>query len=164
MSRWDKAVFDLVPDELRGRLALAIGRVAYRAYREVLDSERWQRLEAEGARVQRLLFASTSTKDPTLPDTLYVEGFAAPMTINTMPDETLEAFHDHGKVGEPLPADGGDADEVLAAFAAVGIDIEALAAKLQSDGATAFVHSWHDLMKRIDDQVSEVTEGRAGLR
>jgi transaldolase len=157
MSRWDKAVFDLVPDELRGRLALAIGRVAYRAYREVLDSERWQRLEAEGARVQRLLFASTSTKDPTLPDTLYVEGFAAPMTINTMPDETLEAFHDHGKVGEPLPADGGDADEVLAAFAAVGIDIEALAAKLQSDGATAFVHSWHDLMKRIDDQVSEVT-------
>lgn len=157
MSRWDKAVADVVPDALRNRLALAVGLDVYRAYREVLDSERWQRLEGEGARAQRLLWASTSTKDPTAPDTLFVTGLASPNTINTMPDETLEAFHDHGTIDGVLPADGGDADAQLAEFAAAGVDVKALAAKLQADGAQAFVDSWHDLLKRIVDQTGAVT-------
>jgi transaldolase len=157
MSRWDKAVADVVPDNLRNRLALAVGLDVYRAYREVLDSERWQRLEGEGARVQRLLWASTSTKDPTAPDTLFITGLAAPLTVNTIPDETLEAFHDHGTLDGVLPADGGDADAQLAEFAAAGVDVKALAAKLQADGAQAFVDSWHDLLKRIVDQTGAVT-------
>lgn len=157
MSRWDKAVADVVPDNLRNRLALAVGLDVYRAYREVLDSERWQRLEGEGARVQRLLWASTSTKDPTAPDTLFITGLAAPLTVNTIPDETLEAFHDHGTLDGVLPADGGDADAQLAEFAAAGVDVKALAAKLQVDGAQAFVDSWHDLLKRIVDQTGAVT-------
>ena len=157
MSRWDKAVADIVPDNLRNRLALAVGLDVYRAYREVLDSERWQRLEGEGARVQRLLWASTSTKDPTAPDTLFITGLAAPLTINTIPDETLEAFYDHGRVEGSLPADGGDADAQLAEFAAAGVDVPALAAKLQTDGAQAFVDSWNDLIKRIAEQQGAVT-------
>ena len=157
MSRWDKAVADVVPDNLRNRLALAVGLDVYRAYREVLDSERWQRLEGEGARVQRLLWASTSTKDPTAPDTLFITGLAAPLTVNTIPDETLEAFHDHGTLDGTLPADGGDADAQLAEFTAAGVDVKALAAKLQADGAQAFVDSWHDLLKRIVDQTGAVT-------
>jgi len=156
MSRWDKAVADVVPDELRNRLALAVGLDVYRAYREVLDSERWQRLEGEGARVQRLLWASTSTKDPTAPDTLFITGLAAPLTVNTIPDETLEAFHDHGTLQGALPADGGNADAQLAEFAAAGVDVEALAAKLQTDGAQAFVDSWNDLIKRIAEQQGAV--------
>ena len=157
MSRWDKAVADVVPDDLRNRLALAVGLDVYRAYREVLDSERWQRLEGEGARVQRLLWASTSTKDPTAPDTLFITGLAAPLTVNTIPDETLEAFHDHGTLAGVLPADGGDADAQLAGFAAAGVDVPALAAKLQTDGAQAFVDSWNDLIKRIAEQQGAVT-------
>jgi len=157
MSRWDKAVADLVPDNLRNRLALAVGLDVYRAYREVLDSERWQRLEGEGARVQRLLWASTSTKDPTAPDTLFITGLAAPLTVNTIPDETLEAFRDHGTLTGVLPADGGDVDAQLAEFAAAGIDVQALAAKLQTDGAQAFVDSWTDLIKRIAEQQGAVT-------
>ena len=157
MSRWDKAVADVVPDNLRNRLALAVGLDVYRAYREVLDSERWQRLEGEGARVQRLLWASTSTKDPTAPDTLFITGLAAPLTVNTIPDETLEAFHDHGTLAGVLPADGGDADAQLAGFAAAGVDVPALAAKLQTDGAQAFVDSWTDLIKRIAEQQGAVT-------
>jgi transaldolase len=157
MSRWDRAVADVVPDSLRNRLGLAIGLDVYRAYREVLDSPRWQRLEGEGARVQRLLWASTSTKDPSAPDTLFVTGLASPNTINTMPDETLEAFHDHGELHGVLPADGGDVEAQLAEFAAAGVDVKALAAKLQADGAQAFVDSWHDLLKRIVDQTGAVT-------
>ena len=157
MSRWDKAVADVVPDELRNRLGLAVGLDVYRAYREVLDSERWQRLEGLGARVQRLLWASTSTKDPSAPDTLFVTGLASPLTINTMPDETLEAFHDHGELHGVLPADGGDADAQLAEFAKAGVDVKALAAKLQADGAQSFVDAWHDLLKRIVDQTGAVT-------
>ena len=152
MSRWDRAVADQVPDELRNRLGLAVGLDVYRAYREVLDSDRWQRLEGLGARVQRLLWASTSTKDPSAPDTLFVQGLASPLTINTMPDETLEAFHDHGRIGDLLPRDGGDAEAVFAEFEAAGVDVKALAAKLQSDGAAAFVDAWHDLMDRIAQQ------------
>lgn len=156
MSRWDVAVNDQVPDELRDRLGLAVGTEAYRAYRQLLDSERWQRLESAGARAQRLLFASTSTKDPKAPDTLYVSGLAAPNTINTMPDKTLEAFHDHGALQGALPTDGGGCDAELAGFADAGIDVPALAAKLQRDGADAFVSSWNDLIDHIESQSKAV--------
>jgi transaldolase len=149
ISRWDKAVMDEVPDELRDKLGIAVAKKAYRAYRELLDSERWQRLANEGARPQRLLWASTGTKDPEASDVLYVEALAAPFTINTMPDKTLNAFAEHGKVGEPLPEDGGDADEVLAQFAAVGIEEGALAKRLQEEGAETFVKSWKDLLETI---------------
>jgi len=156
MSRWDNAVKDSVSDDLRGRLGLAIGGQVYRAYRTLLASERVQRLEAAGGRMQRLLWASTSTKDPRDPDTLYVTGLAAPLTVNTMPDVTLEAFHDHGTVGAMLPADGGDADSVIARFAAAGVDVRALAATLQSDGADAFVASWKELLSVIGSQATKV--------
>jgi len=152
ISRWDVAVADEIPDELKNTLGIAIGVQAYAAYRELLDSERWQKLESEGARPQRLLFASTGTKDPEAPDTLYIEAFAAPNTINTMPDKTLLAFDDHGKVGEPLPADGGDAEEVIAAFADAGVDAKELAARLQKEGAEAFVKSWNDLLGTIESE------------
>ena len=154
MSRWDVAVLDRVPDALRGRLAVAIGLKTYHAYRELMDSERWQRLANEGARIQRLLWASTSTKDPKSPDTLYVRCLSAPHTVNTMPESTLVAFHDHGVVDAPMPTDGGDADATLAEFEAAGVDVAALGAKLQSDGAKSFIDSWNELLKRIDDQVA----------
>jgi transaldolase len=152
MSRWDVAVADEVPGELKNRLGLAIGEQAYAAYRELLDSARMQRLQNEGARPQRLLFASTGTKDPQASDVLYIEGFAAPFTINTMPDKTLLAFADHGEVGEPLAADGGDAEQVLAEFEGAGIDVKQLAARLQSEGAEAFVKSWNDLLGTIESE------------
>jgi transaldolase len=152
MSRWDKAVNPRVPPELKNRLALAVGRDTYRAYRQLLDSERWQRLENGGARTQRLLWASTSTKDPSAPDTFYVHGLSAPFTIDTIPDKTLMAFAEHGEVGEEMPADGGDCDVVLAQFAAAGVDVDAVAAELQEEGAKAFDASWRDLLKHIDEQ------------
>ncbi len=152
MSRWDAAVLDRAPEHLRDRLAIAVGLKAYRAYRELMDSDRWQRLAGRGARMQRLLWASTSTKDPKAPDTLYVHGLGAPFTIDTMPEATLLAFYDHGEVGKPMPADGGDCDATLAEFAAAGIDVDELAAKLQADGAKSFVDAWNDLMARIEQQ------------
>jgi transaldolase len=157
MSRWDVAVAHSVPAELTDQLGLAVGQATYRAYRELLNSDRALRLENAGARMQRLLWASTGTKNPEASDTLYVHGLAAPFTINTIPDKTLEAFYDHGEVGDPMPADGGDCDEVLAKFTAAGVDVQALAAKLQSDGATAFVDSWTDLMDRIAAQSRSLT-------
>jgi len=157
MSRWDVAVADQVPAALKDRLALAVGEDTYRAYRQLMNDDRWQRLENAGARMQRLLWASTKTKDPEASDTLYVHGLAAPFTINTMPDDTLQAFFDHGEVGDPMPADGGDCDTVLAEFAKAGVDTAALAQKLQSDGASSFVEAWHDLMGRIDDQCRSLT-------
>jgi transaldolase len=156
MSRWDVAVADEVPAELKDRLGLAIGKQAYAAYRRLLDSERMQRLQNEGARPQRLLFASTGTKDPEASDVLYIEGFAAPFTINTMPDKTLLAFADHGEVGEPLPPDGGDADRVLADFADAGIDARELAVRLQKEGAEAFVKSWNDLTDSISREAEKL--------
>ncbi|HEU4906864.1 MAG TPA: transaldolase [Solirubrobacterales bacterium] len=153
MSRWDVAVSEEVPDELRDKLGLAIGFRAYRAYRELLDSERVQRLMNKGARPQRLLWASTGTKDPEASDTLYIEGFASPFTVNTMPEPTLKAFADHGEVGDPVPADGGDAEETLARFGEAGIDVEALAARLQEEGKVAFVKSWDELLKSISSQL-----------
>jgi transaldolase len=152
MSRWDVAVTGEVPDELHNRLGLAIGFQAYRAYRELLDSARVQRLMNEGARPQRLLWASTGTKDPNASDTLYIEGFASPFTVNTMPEPTLHAFADHGKVGAPVPADGGDCDRVLAEFGDAGIDVAALAKRLQEEGKDAFAKSWDEMLKTIESQ------------
>jgi transaldolase len=152
ISRWDVAIHDDVPDELKNKLGVAVGKATYAAWREMLDSDRWQGLSAKGARLQRLLFASTGTKDPEAPDTLYIEAFAAPDTINTMPDKTLKAFADHGEVGDPLPADGGDAEQVFDAHREAGIDTDALALKLQKDGAEAFVKSWNELLGTIKSE------------
>jgi transaldolase len=156
MSRWDVAVKDEAPAELKNRLGLAVGFHAYRAYRELLDSPRMQRLMNEGARPQRLLWASTGTKDPEASDTLYIEGFASPFTVNTMPEPTLNAFADHGTVGDPVPADGGDCDELLAQFEGAGIGVKALAARLQEEGKVAFVDSWTDLLRSIESEREQV--------
>jgi transaldolase len=152
VSRWDVAVQDEAPAGLRNRLGIAVAKRAYRAYRELLNSERWQSLANEGARPQRLLFASTGTKDPDASDTLYVEALAAPFTINTMPDVTLHAVADHGEIGEPLADDGDDAERVLTEFAEAGVDVEALAARLQDEGKEAFDKSWRELMGTIEEQ------------
>jgi transaldolase len=157
MSRWDVAVTGEVPDALHNRLGLAIGFRAYRAYRELLDSNRMQRLMNEGARPQRLLWASTGTKDPEASDILYIEGFASPFTVNTMPEPTLHAFADHGEVGDLVPADGGNCEEVLAEFAEAGIDADALAARLQEEGKTAFVKSWNDMLESIESKRGALT-------
>jgi transaldolase len=151
ISRWDKAVMDQVPGELRDRLGIAVANRTYRAYRELLDSERWQRLANDGARPQRLLWASTGTKDPDASDVLYVGALAAPFTVNTMPEETLLAFAEHGEVTRALPADGGDSEGQLAAFAEAGVDVAALAARLQADGAKSFDDSWTELLASIAD-------------
>ena len=152
VSRWDKAVGDKVPPDLRNRLGIAIASRTYRAYRDLLASPRWRNLAAAGARPQRLLWASTGTKDPNASDTLYVEALAAPDTIDTMPEKTLCAFADHGQIRGVMAMDGGDAEAVLASFANVGIDTDALATQLQRDGARAFVTSWKELMTRIADK------------
>ena len=152
VSRWDKAVHDKVPAELRNRLGIAVARQAYRAYREVIASGRWQQLALSGARPQRLLWASTGTKDSNASDTLYIEALAAPDTINTIPEKTLRAFAEHGKIGELLPEDGGDAESEIGRFRQSGIDIEALAVQLQQDGTKQFEKSWNQLMRRIADK------------
>jgi len=153
LSRWDVAVADEISDQLRDRLGVAVGAHAYVAYRELLDSQRQQRLLNEGARPQRLLFASTGTKDPDASDVLYIEGLAAPFTVNTMPENTLNAFADHGQVGEPLSTDRGAAERALAEFGAAGIDLDALAARLQEEGKQKFVDSWNELLKTIESQL-----------
>ena len=152
VSRWDKSTMDKLPAELRNKLGPAIGRQAYKAYRDVLESERWQRLEGLGARPQRLLFASTGTKDPKASDVMYISQFAAPNTIDTMPEETLLAFADHGSVESAAPRDGGDCEQVLMAITRAGIDVMQLAADLQRDGAKAFVDSWKDLLDSIESK------------
>ena len=149
ISRWDAAVMDKVPHALRGRLGIAIAKRTYKAYRALLDSPRWQRVYNAGARPQRLLWASTGTKDPEASDVLYVKALAAPFTINTMPEQTLKSLADHGELGDILPPDGGDCEEVLAEFAKAGVDIDALAIRLQDDGAASFVKSWDELMAVI---------------
>jgi transaldolase len=154
VSRWDVAVADRVPGELRNRLGIAVGKRTYRAYRELLDSERFERLANEGARPQRLLWASTGTKDPEASDTLYVEALAAPLTVDTMPEKTLLAFGEHGRVGEPLAADGGDAEETLGAFAGAGVDVDELAATLQREGAASFAASWRELLATLSRQLA----------
>lgn len=149
VSRWDAAVAGRVPSELRNRLGIAVAKRAYRAYRELLDSPRWWRLANEGTPAQRLLWASTSVKDPGAPDVLYVEALAAPFTVDTMPDQTLEAFADHGTAGQLLSPDGGDAGQVITAFARAGVDTVSLASELQRQGTEAFVSSWQDLLAQI---------------
>jgi transaldolase len=149
VSRWDVAVKDKVRQELRNGLGIAIAMRTYKAYRDLLASKRWQKLAGAGARPQRLLWASTGSKDPAAPDTLYVEALAAPDTVNTIPEKTLLAFADHGKVKDVLPVDGGYAEAILAEFTREGIDDEALAAELQREGTEAFAASWSDLMDRV---------------
>jgi transaldolase len=146
ISRWDVAVADKVPAELINRLGIAIGQRSYKAYCELIASARYQRAMNEGARPQRLLLASTGTKDPKASDILYVKAFAAPLTVNTIPEGTLKAFADHGEVGAAMRIDGGDCEQVLAQFSKAGVDIDALAAKLQQEGAASFVKSWNELM------------------
>src|SRR3954453_9977593 len=152
ISRSDVAVHDEVPDDLKNTLGIAVGKATYRDWRRLFASDRWQGLAQKGARLQRLLFASTGTKDPEASDTLYVEAFAAPDTIDTMPDKTLKAFADHGRVGDPLPADGGDAEQVFQAHRDAGIDTDALGLKLQKEGADAFVKSWNELLETIKSE------------
>jgi transaldolase len=149
ISRWDAAVTGKLPDDLSGRLGVAVAKRTYKAYRDLLASDRWRKLAAAGARPQRLLWASTGTKDPNLPDTYYIHALASELTINTMPEKTLLAFGEHGAVGDLLPLDGGDAEDVLARIGAAGIDVDALAATLQAEGADAFVKSWDDLLACI---------------
>jgi transaldolase len=152
VSRWDGAVGDKVPQELRNRLGIAIAARTYRAHNDLLEGKRWRDLEAAGARKQRMLWASTGTKDPKAPPGLYVEALAAPDTIDTMPEKTLLAFAAGGSVKSPMRKDGGDAEQVLAEFVRAGIDIDALAARLQLDGADSFVKSWRELMQRIAEK------------
>ena len=152
VSRWDKAVSATVPADLRNRLGISIATRTYKAYRELLASSRWRGLAAAGARPQRLLWASTGTKDPTASETLYVEALAAPDTINTIPEKTLHAFAEHGELKGAMAEDGGDAEAVIAGFTRTGIDVDALATLLQRDGAKTFVKSWQELLQRIDDK------------
>ncbi|ALP52284.1 transaldolase [Candidatus Tenderia electrophaga] len=158
ISRWDVAVQDQVPDALRNRLGIAIALRTYQAYRELLATTRWQTLAEAGAQPQRLLWASTGTKDPAASDTLYLEALAAPDTINTIPEKTLLAFADHGKIRGELPADGGDADALLAEFAQAGVDIDALAGRLQEEGVDAFARSWRDLLNRVAAKAKALTK------
>ncbi|MBC7480439.1 MAG: transaldolase [Rhizobacter sp.] len=152
VSRWDVAVKQEISSPFHNRLGIAIAMRTYKAHCELLASERWQRLAAAGARPQRLLWASTGTKDPAAPDTLYVQALAAPGTINTLPEKTLLAFADHGKVGNLLPADGGYAEAVIEEFRREGVDDEALAVRLQREGVDAFATSWHALLTRIRER------------
>jgi transaldolase len=152
VSRWDRAIADKAPRELRNRLGIAIAGRTYRAHCELLASPRWRALAAAGARKQRMLWASTGTKDPAAPAGLYVEALAAPDTIDTMPEKTLLEFAAKGSVKAVMAADGGDSEQVLAAFAKAGIDVDALAARLQVEGAESFVKSWTELMKRIAEK------------
>jgi transaldolase len=152
VSRWDVAVVQKVPESLHDQLGIAIAKRTYKAYCEFLASPRWHRALNFGARPQRLLWASTGTKDPKASDVLYVKALAAPFTVNTMPDATLKALAGHGEIGPTLPADGGDCEQVLAQFTNAGIDVDALAAQLQDEGAKSFVESWNELMAVIDSK------------
>jgi transaldolase len=149
ISRWDGAVMGKVPESLNDRLGIAVAQRTYKAYRHLLDSPRWQRAYNSGARPQRLLWASTGTKDPKASDVLYIKALAAAFTVNTMPEGTLKALADHGEIGQMLPSDGGTCEATLAEFAKSGIDVGALAAQLQDEGAKSFVKSWNELLAVI---------------
>ena len=152
ISRWDVAVAGKVPANLRNQLGISIAKRTYKAYRTLIDSPRYQRVLNAGARPQRLLWASTGTKDPSASDLLYIKALAAPFTVNTMPEGTLNALAEHGDVEAILPAHGGDCEEVLTTFAKAGVDIDALATQLQDEGARSFVKSWKDLMACIESK------------
>jgi len=158
VSRWDAAVAGKVPAPLSNKLGIAIAKRTYKVYRELLASPRWQRIFNAGARPQRLLFASTGTKDPKASDVLYIKALAAPFTVNTMPEGTLKAFADHGDLGEIMPTDGGDSEAVLKQFATAKIDIDELAAKLQDEGATSFVKSWNELLNVISSKTAALQQ------
>ncbi|MHB8347752.1 MAG: transaldolase [Acidiferrobacterales bacterium] len=162
ISRWDVAVKDRVTRPLRNRLGIAIAKRTYRAYRELLASARWKRLSDAGARPQRLLWASTGTKDPDVPETLYIEALAAPDTINTLPEKTLLSFAGRGSVSTVLADDGGDAEAVIANFTRAEVDVEALASGLQHDGALSFTGSWKDLMKSIASKSAQLRQREPG--
>lgn len=156
ISRWDVAVANKVPDRLRNQLGIAIAKRTYKAARALLSSDRWRRTYNFGARPQRLLWASTGTKDPNASEVLYVNALAAPFTVNTMPEGTLKALAGRSEVGELLPPDGGDCEEVIAEFAKEGIDVDALAAQLQGEGAESFVKSWKDLLSVISSRCASI--------
>jgi transaldolase len=158
ISRWDAAVKSRVPEKLHNQLGIAIAKRTYKAYRDLLDSPRWQRAFNAGARPQRLLWASTGTKDPAASDILYIRALAAPFTVNTMPEGTLKAMADHGALGGMLPADGGDGEKVLATFASAGVNVDALASQLQDEGAKLFVDSWRELMDVIAAKSSDLAK------
>jgi transaldolase len=160
ISRWDAAVTARVPETMRNKLGIAIAMRTYKAARGLLGSPRWQRIYNAGARPQRLLWASTGTKDPAASDVLYIKALAAPFTVNTMPEGTLKALAEHGELGTILPADGGDCEEVLTAFAKAGINVDSLAADLQDQGAKSFVKSWTDLMAVIASKSSALSAAR----
>lgn len=162
VSRWDVAAAGKTPAALRNRLGIAVARQTYRAYRELLASPRWRHLAEAGARPQRLLFASTGTKDPAASDVMYLEALAAPNTINTIPEKTLLAFADHGVVSGSMPADGGDFEQTLAAFSAAGIDLAALAQQLQREGAESFSKSWNALLGSLKAKRAALKPGAAG--
>jgi len=161
ISRWDVASNKQLPAELHNKLGIAVGQQTYHAYRELLASPRWKALAAKGALPQRLLLASTGTKDPSASDTLYIGALAAPDTIDTMPEKTLLALADHGQLHGVMATDGGDADATLAQITKAGVDIDALALKLQQDGAQAFVKSWHQLLQRLADKVGSLGAAKA---
>lgn len=146
VSRWDVAVAGKVPGPLTNRLGIAIAQRTYKAYCDLIATPRYQRVLNAGARRQRLLLASTGTKDPKASDVLYVEALAAPLTVNTMPEATLKAFANHGEVGAAMGADGGACEAVLSEFGKAGVDVNALAARLQDEGAASFVNSWNELI------------------
>jgi transaldolase len=158
VSRWDKATADKLPADLRNHLGIAVGQRTYRAYREMLESPRWRHLADAGAHPQRLLWASTGTKDPEASDILYVQALAAPDTIDTLPEKTLRAFADHGRIEQVMAVDGGDADATLQRIAGAGIDIDAVATQLQHDGAQAFSKSWQQLLQRIAGKAAAIAE------
>jgi transaldolase len=160
ISRWDKAVAKQTPVEMHNQLGIAVARQTFKAYRELMTSPRYGRLANAGARPQRLLWASTGTKDPDASDVLYVKALQAPFTINTMPEETLLDFADHGEIGELMPADGGDAEATLARFAQAGVDVAALAAQLQKEGADSFVQSWNELKDCIAAKSDQLAAAR----
>ncbi|HEY3520766.1 MAG TPA: transaldolase [Rhodanobacteraceae bacterium] len=164
VSRWDVAVKDKVPPELKNRLGIAIAQRTYKAYVELLASPRWKKLEEAGALPQRMLWASTGTKDKSASDTLYIEALAAPNTINTMPEKTLMAFAEHGRVGEPMDENGGDCEQVIARFNKAGVDDAALAEQLQREGKESFDKSWSELLKRIADKAAQVSGKRSAQR
>lgn len=159
ISRWDVAANEEVGDDLQNRLGIAEGIDAYVAYRRLIESDRWLRLENEGARPQRYLFASTGTKDPDLPKTTYVDAFAAPLSVNTMPEGTLLALGEADSIDGTVPGDGGDNDAVLKEFTDAGVDLKALAQRLQDEGADKFVKSWHSLLERIEEKSESVASG-----
>lgn len=149
ISRWDTAVAGKTPATLRNQLGIAIAKRIYRSARELLSSPRWQRVYNLGARPQRLLWASTGVKDPDASDVLYVEALASPFTVNTMPEATLKAVDQHNQISSILPADGGDCEEILDLFSKAGVNLDALAAQLQDEGAKSFVKSWNALISEI---------------